>query len=418
MELVAGALVAGGDAIGRMPSGKVIFVDGALPGERVEVELTDTRKDYARASVTRVIEASPNRVVPPCPHIAHGCGGCRWQHLSADAQYEAKVRIAVESLSRIARIPVSDDFVARAASGGAIPNTGYRTTIRLAFDGEGRRGFRERSSNKVVAIDRCLVAHPMLQAAIQALSARGGSGVEVTLRCSTTTGVVGAVVHGDESDVRGLENVDVVGDEARLVETVHDTDLVVSMGSFFQSGVPAAEILVDTVRRVAGPESLSGTFGQVVDAYGGVGLFAATIVPIHVPITLVESNPFAVTDARHNLVNHRATVVESLVEDWQPQPAGLVIADPARTGLGAPGVSTLVATRAPVIVLVSCDAASGARDARLLAEAGYELDDLVVLDLFPHTHHLEMVMRFRRIPVADESRPVTRFVGGVVPPAA
>ncbi len=418
MELEAGALVAGGDAIGRMSSGKVVFVDGALQGERVEIVLTDTRKDYARASVARVIEAAPNRVVAPCPHVARGCGGCRWQHLSADGQYEAKVRIAVESLSRIARIPVSDDFVARAASGNAIPNIGYRTTIRLAFDFEGRPGFRERSSNKVVAIDQCLVAHPMLQTSIKSLSSRRGSSVEVTLRCSTTTGVVGAVVHGDESDVRGLEDVDVVGDEARLVETVHDTDLVVSMGSFFQSGVAAAEVLVETVRRIAGPEALSGTSGQVVDAYGGVGLFAATIVPIHVPVTLVESNPFAVADARSNLASHRATIVESLVEDWRPQSAGLVIADPARTGLGVPGVATLVATQAPVIVLVSCDAAAGARDARLLAEAGYELDDLVVLDLFPHTHHLEMVMRFRRVPTADESRPVTRSVEGVVPPAA
>lgn len=418
MELEAGALVAGGDAIGRMPSGKVIFVDGALPGERVEVQLTDTRKDYARASVTRVIEASPNRVEPPCPHVAHGCGGCRWQHLSAGAQYEAKVRIAIESLSRIARISITDDFVARAAGGARVPGIGYRTTIRLAFDADGRPGFRERSSNRVVAIGECLVAHPMLQPAITGLSARAGSKVEVTLRCSTTTGVVGAVVHGDESDVRGLGCVDVVGGDARIVETVHNTDLVVSMGSFFQSGVLAAGVLVDTVRRVAGPEALSGTFGQVVDAYGGVGLFAATIVPAHVPVTLVESNSFAVDDARKNLANHRATIVESLFEDWQPQPAGLVIADPARTGLGAPGVSVLAATRAPVIVLVSCDAAAGARDARLLTEAGYELDDLVVLDLFPHTHHLEMVMRFRRAPAADESRPVTRSFGSAVPPAA
>lgn len=418
MELEAGALVAGGDAIGRMPSGKVIFIDGALPGERVEVELTDTRKDYARASVLRVIEASADRVVPPCPHVAEGCGGCRWQHLSVDAQYEAKVRIAVESLSRIARVPVSEDFVRRAGQGGRVPGAGYRTTVRLAFDVQGRPGFRERSTNKVVAVNECLVAHPMLQPAVGSLSARAGGSVEVTLRCSTTTGVVGAVVHGDESYVDGLGSVDVVGDEARLVENVHGTDLVVSMGSFFQSGVLAAEALVDAVRRIAGPEALSGAFGQVVDAYGGVGLFASTVVPVHVPVTLVESNPFAAADARLNLAGRRATVVESLFEDWRPQPAGLVIADPARTGLGAPGVATLVATRAPVVVLVSCDAAAGARDARLLAASGYELDDLVVLDLFPHTHHLEMVMRFRRVAAADESSPVTRPVGGVVPPAA
>ena len=418
MELEAGALVAGGDAIGRMPSGKVIFVDGALPGERVEVVLTDTRKDYARASVTRVIEASPGRVAPPCPHVAQGCGGCRWQHLSADAQYEAKVRIAVESLSRIARIPVSDDFVARAASGAQVLPLGYRTTIRLAFDSEGRPGFRERSSNRVVAIEECLVAHRLLQPAIASLSARRGSNVEVTLRCSTTTGVVGAVVHGDESEVRGLERVDVVGDEARLVETVHGTDLVVSMGSFFQASPEAAELLVSLVGAAAGREYLSGERGTVVDAYGGIGLFTATLLDRDVPCIVVESNERACADADRNLEHHDVEIVCIAVEQWHAQPAGLVIADPARTGLGAPGVSTLVATQAPVIVLVSCDAAAGARDARLLAEAGYELDDLVVLDLFPHTHHLEMVMRFRRIPVADESRPVTRSVGGVVPPAA
>lgn len=418
MDLEAGALVAGGDAIGRMPSGKVIFIDGALPGERVEVDLTDTRKDFARATVTRVIEASAERVTPSCVHVAEGCGGCRWQHLSLPGQYEAKVRIAVESLARIARIPLSDDFVARAAAGQTVPAFGYRTTVRLAFDAAGRPGFRERATNRVVAIGECAVAHPLLQSKIASLSSRGRVDTEVTLRCSTTTGVVGAVVHGDESAVDGLQHVDVVGEEARLVETIRGVDLVVSMGSFFQSGALAAEILVDVVRRVAGPEALSGALGQVVDAYGGIGLFAATIVPNHVPVTLIESNPHAVADARTNLAGHRATIIESSVEDWVPQAAGLIIADPARTGLGAPGVAPLVATRAPVIVLVSCDAAAGARDARLLTEAGYELDDLVVLDLFPHTHHLEMVMRFRRIAVADESRPVMRSDGGAVPPAA
>jgi 23S rRNA (uracil1939-C5)-methyltransferase len=418
MELEAGALVAGGDALGRMPSGKVVFIDGALPGETVEVELTGSRKDYAKAVVTRVISASPTRVSPPCPHVAENCGGCQWQHLALGAQHEAKVRIAIESLIRIGRVSIDDGLVARAASGGRLPGTGYRTTVRLAFSDDGRPGFRERSSNRVVPVGECLVAHPLLRPVIAALSSRPGSDVEVSLRCSTATEVVGAVVHGDERNVRGLEAVDVVGDDARLIETVHGVDLVVSMGSFFQSGVAAADLLVDTVRTLAGPEALSGTFGQVVDAYGGCGLFAATIVPTHVPITLVESNPFAIADARINLASRRATIVEASVEDWDAQPAGLVIADPARTGLGAAGVATLAATRAPIIILVSCDAAAGARDVRLLAEAGYELDDIAVLDLFPHTNHLEMVTRLRRSKVVDESRPVTRFVEGFAPPAA
>lgn len=418
MELEAGALVAGGDALGRMPSGKVVFIDGALPGETVEVELTGSRKDYAKAHVTRVISASRDRVAPPCPHVAEHCGGCQWQHLALGAQYEAKVRIAIESLVRIGRVSVDEELVVRAASGGRLPGAGYRTTVRLAFTDDGRPGFRERSRNRVVPVGDCLVAHPLLHPAIAAISARPGSDVEVTLRCSVATEVVGAVVHGDERSVRGLESVDVVGEDARLIETVHGTDLVVSMGSFFQSGVAAADMLVDTVRSLAGPEALSGTFGQVVDAYGGCGLFAATIVPTHVPVTLIESNPFATEDARTNLASRRATIIESSVEDWDAQPAGLVIADPARTGLGAGGVAALAATRAPIIVLVSCDAAAGARDVRLFAEAGYVLDDLSVLDLFPHTNHLEMVTRLRRAKVVDESRPVTRFDEGLAPPAA
>jgi 23S rRNA (uracil1939-C5)-methyltransferase len=334
------------------------------------------------------------------------------------AQHDAKIRIAVESLARIGRIAISEDLVERAAAGGRVPSSAYRTTVRLAFDDEGRAGFRRRSSNRVVAIDDCLVAHPLLQRAISSISARPRSDVEVTLRCSTTTGVVGAVVHGDERDVRGLEAVDVVGEEARLVETIHGVDLVVSMGSFFQSGPMAADLLVDAVRVLSGPEALSGAFGQVVDAYGGCGLFAATVVPSHVHVTLVESNPIAVADARQNLAGRRASIVAGPVEDWEAQPAGLVIADPARTGLGPRGVATIVATRAPIVVLVSCDAAAGARDARLLVESGYELDDMVVLDLFPHTNHLEMVMRFRLVTPVDESRPVTRYVGEPVPPAA
>ena len=418
MELTVGSLVAGGDAIGRLPSGKVVFVEGALPGETVVVELTNARKDYSRATVIDIVDPSPDRVTPPCPHVARGCGGCQWQHASPVGQYDAKVRIAIESLARIGRVTPSEELVVRAASGGRISSTAYRTTVRLAFDSEGRAGFRRKSSSDVVAVEDCLVAHPLLTPALGALSARRGSDIEVTLRCSTTTGVVGAMVHGNESDVRGLESVDVVGDEARLVETVHGVDLVVSMGSFFQSGPAAAEMLVEAVRTLAGPEALSGAFGQVVDAYGGCGLFAATIVPSHVPVTLVEANPLAVADARQNLAGRRATIIESAVEEWQPQPAGLVIADPARSGLGPDGVAAIAATRAPIVVLVSCDAAAGARDVRLLAEAGYELDDLLVLDLFPHTNHLEMVMRLRRNIPADESRPVTRFGAVPVPPAA
>lgn len=412
-----GNLVAGGDAIARLPSGKVVFVDGALPGETVEVELTTSRKDFSRAKVTEVLVAAEERVDPPCA-FAGECGGCRWQHFATSGQYTAKARIAAESLVRIARIDLSDEMIENSMRHGRISSNGYRTTVRVAFDAAGRVGFRARGSTDVVSIDSCLVAHPLINRVLPSLSARRGADVEVTIRCSTTTDVVGVTVHGDEHDVRGLEAFDIVGSEARLIESVHGVDLVVSMGAFFQSGPAAAALLVDAVRHHAGPEALSGAYGQIIDAYGGGGLFTATLVPAHVPVTLIEDNAWAISDARVNLGGHNATICEMSVEEWRAQPAGLVIADPARTGLGRGGVEALVATKAPVFVLVSCDAAAGARDARMLTEAGYDLEAYSVLDLFPHTHHLEMVMRFRRNVPADESRPVTRPVANDVPPAA
>ena len=136
--------------------------------------------------------------------------------------------------------------------------------------------------------------------------------------------------------------------------------------------------------------------GPLLDAYGGIGLFAATIDAGDREVIVVEANPSACDDAMHNLNDRRARVIRSAVEDWTPEPCGAVIADPARDGLRAAGVASLVATKAPIIVLVSCDPASLGRDARLLVEAGYQLEYTEVLDLFPHTHHVEAVSRFIR----------------------
>ncbi|MFM7494856.1 MAG: hypothetical protein ACKO2A_13230, partial [Acidimicrobiaceae bacterium] len=170
------------------------------------------------------------------------------------------------------------------------------------------------------------------------------------------------------------------------------------MTSFFQSSLEAAELLVSAVRQAAGERALTGVDGRVIDAYGGVGLFAATLLSADVPVTVVESSESSCRDAKVNLSEHieqtlntnsPSEIINSNVEQWSPVPAGLVIADPARTGLGPQAVSRLVATNAPRIVLVSCDAVAGARDLRLLIDAGYELEKTTVLDLFPHTPHIE-----------------------------
>ena len=388
-------LVAGGDALGHLADGRVVFVPGALPGELVDVQITQAKKDFARGTVASIVEPSPHRVVPPCEHVARGCGGCSWQHLDVAQHMEAKVAIVREALRRNGKIETLE-----VTAGGFVPPTASRTTLRMAVTPDGRLGFRRGGSHDVIDTPTCLVAHPLLNEFIGDVRVTGAT--EATLRCGVATGEVGIWLHDEDGEdvpgatVTGLPSHVVVGRKAMLHEVVQGVSLQVSMASFFQASQVAAELLVSAVNDAAGDAALSGEYGPIIDAYGGVGLFTATLVDTDIPVVLVESNPSACSDARSNLHDHDVSIEQIAVEQWRVQDAGLVIADPARNGLGAMGVNAIVATEAKRIVLVSCDAVAGARDIRLLLDAGYACEGVTVLDLFPNTPHVEVVSSFSR----------------------
>lgn len=380
-------LVAGGDAMARDTDGRVVFVDGALPGETADVEFIEEKRDFARARLRSVAVASAQRVAPPCAHVAEGCGGCNWQHLAASAQHDAKVDIVREAFARTGRLPE-----VRIARGASVGHDALRTTVRMAVTADGRLGFRRSGSHDVVGVEHCLVMHPRLAQLISDIRVRGVG--EVTLRCGDATGERGVWSH-DRARLLGLPDDVATGAGAVVHEEVAGVRLRVAMESFFQASRQAAELLVDAVGR-ASHGLLDGSEGPVVDAYGGIGLFSATLVPRDVQAVVVESSKSACDDAYSNLRGRTADIVQARFEQWVAQPAGLVIADPARSGLGKPGVGVIVETDAPRVVLVSCDAVAAARDARLLVDAGYQLDNVEVLDLFPHTHHVEVVATYNR----------------------
>lgn len=416
-DLVAERLVAGGEALVRRADGRVAFVDGALPGERVRVAWVQERADYARGVVTEVLSPSPHRVAPPCPFVAAGCGGCGWQHLAEAAQREARRAIVVEAMVRTGRWP-ADEAEALVVAGDPLPPEARRTTVRMAVGEGGRLGFRRAGSREVVPVDPCAVAHPLLAGLVATARARGEG--EVTLRCSVATGELGVWAHPAERapggrgagggsgtrraraarpHLRDLPAGVVAGARATITERVEGADLRVSMASFFQPSPWAAAALVRAVRaqvEAAAPRLLGRDDLVMVDAYGGVGLFAATLPTPAARTVVVESGEHACADARHNLRDRAATVVQARVEQWRARPADLVVADPARAGLGAAGVAALVAADAEVLVLVSCDPVAGARDSRLLADAGYAPREVRVLDLFPHTPHVETVATYVR----------------------
>ena len=397
-------IVAGGDGMAHLADGRVIFVGGTITGERVRVEITTNKKDFARGRVVEILDASAHRVVAPCKFIAAGCGGCSWQHIAVSEHMSTKVAIVNEALHRTAKISEAD-VLTLVKIGGSVSSQASRTTLRMAVLSNGKLGFRRGLSNELIETSPCLIAHDLLNEIIK--SAKVKNATEVTLRCGASTSERGVWLHDEHGrgQVAGLPGDVGVGIESLVHEVVRGVKLRVMMTSFFQSSLEATELLVDAVRSAAGERALSGVDGRVIDAYGGVGLFAATLLSPDVPVTVVESNESSCRDALVNLAQHiRQTrdtdspsgIIRNNVEQWTPVRSGLVIADPARTGLGPLAVSRLVATNAPRIVLVSCDAVAGARDLRLLIDVGYELSQVMVLDLFPHTPHIETVSVLQR----------------------
>jgi 23S rRNA (uracil1939-C5)-methyltransferase len=220
-------------------------------------------------------------------------------------------------------------------------------------------------------------------------------GAEVTLRVSVATGAITAIWSREHhKGIRGLPSSVHIGERGWLSERIAGHDLRVSAGSFFQSGAQGADLLVAAVARAA-PELSRAD--HAVDAYGGVGLFAVTTMAGVRHVTVVESSKSACFDAKQNLDGRSATIVRSEVARWKAPadpPIDVVVADPARSGLGKPGVAALTAGRPPVLVLVSCDPVSLARDVTLMVADGYRPESVEVLDLFPNTPHVETVTRF------------------------
>jgi len=387
-------VVAEGDGFGRDATGKVVFVEGALPGERVSARIVSESKDYARAIALDIVDRNVHRVTPECPYVAAGCGGCDLQHADDDLQMEIKRAIVVESLERLGRVRSPDVRVVRRPRS---PRS-LRTTVRVAAVGD-RVGFRRRRSREVVPIDSCLVAHPRINDIIAGL--RIAPGAEAVLRVGTSRDESVVWVEPPE-DLLSTGESTRSGPSATIRETIAGFEFVVSASSFFQSSPGAADALVEAVARAMG-SSESWQDGPVIDAFGGVGLFAAAVVPRERHIVLIEANASSCADARINLRDHDVEIFEGRVEQWSPVPAAIVIADPARDGLRAPAVDILTRCEPAVFVLVSCDPASLGRDAKLLEEAGYRLTYSEVLDVFPHTHHVETVSQFIRSPLDEVS---------------
>jgi 23S rRNA (uracil1939-C5)-methyltransferase len=375
VELRAGRIVACGDALAHAPDGRVALIDGALPGERVRVEITAQRSDHMRARVVEVLDPSPARVGEPCPFARAGCGGCTWQHIRVDAQRAYKRDIIVDALRRIARCsePPLRDTV-------SLPDFGYRTTVRVLVV-DGRPAFRRRHAHEPARIEYCPIAHPLVDDVLR--HGRFDGAREVTIRVGARTGERSMLADPPDAALQVADDI-ARGRNASIHEEVAGQRFRVSTRSFFQVRADGADALAVLVRDAVGPDR------RVADLYCGVGLFAGVIERPR-SVVVAERGRSAVADARVNLEGGAARVVRADVGRWRGTEVDVVIADPSRAGLQREGAATVLRCAPERVVLVSCDAAAFARDVMLLEELGFTLTSVTPVDLFPHTPHVECV---------------------------
>jgi len=425
-----------GEGVAILPDGRVAFVAGGLPGETVRARLTEEHQRYARGLATAIEQHAAERRLPPCP-IYRECGGCTLQHWSYEAEADYKRRRVEEALHRIGGLDAVRVEPVRA------PSYPYRYRAKASFvftgtPGRAALGLYRRGTHEVVRAERCLVQHPMLDDVLKAaeeaanrlrlepyeeesgrgllrhLVARVSTAEEKTVallvaarrdprmkewaddlrrRVDHLKGVALSINPGRGNRILGTSAVPLAG-EPVLQERLAGFSFLVGADVFFQVNPPQMEVLLAEVDREVPP----GRGLVALDLYAGVGVMGSLMARKGYRVIAVEASRAAVEDGRESArrnglpIEFRPGAVESVLADlverqYHPD---LVILDPPRSGIKQEVVAALEAAEPVMIIYVSCDPETLARDVGRLS-GRYAVRRVVPVDLFPRTDHVETV---------------------------
>jgi 23S rRNA (uracil1939-C5)-methyltransferase len=446
IELTIDRMAHGGAGVGQV-NGVAVLVPGTAPGDRVRARVTRRRQRHAEAHVEEILDPSPLRQSPPCPLFAE-CGGCRWQHLPYSEQTEAKRRIVAEALAHLRRI----DEVPLEAITPSPDEFRYRNKMELTFgtDVEGRPTLglhRAERFDEIIDVPVCLIQPETFDAmagvfrdharreGLVPYDPRTHQGFlrSVTLREGRRTGETLAMLLTAEGELPGRERlvealrhvcpglrgfvwgINTAKADAAMIErtawlwgetTIHDRlgdqTFAVSPTSFFQTNTPAAEILLRLVDEALGLSAED----ILLDVFCGTGVIGIHCAPFCRHVFGVELQLPAVHLARRNaaanglsnctFIAGDARQTLALAREVAGQRISRVVVDPPRGGMHRKALARIIEFQAPLFVYVSCNPTTLARDLQELQGAGYTVERLWLLDMFPQTYHVETVVRLTR----------------------
>ncbi|MBV1789154.1 23S rRNA (uracil(1939)-C(5))-methyltransferase RlmD [Marinobacterium sp. D7] len=408
--------------------GKTLFISGALPGERVRARITNRHKRFDEAETLEVLEASSERQSPPCVYYGR-CGGCQLQHLKPDAQIQYKERLVLDQLQRFANI--TPEVVEPALHSADL---GYRRSARIGVnqrsDGEALIGFRRQGSNKLIDIDSCPVLEPRINRLLielRPLLRDAGNIKHIThldISCGDQSGSL-TLRHTrrltDESisalqqlcDQQGFQ-LYLLGNDNQLQAIATDVpdpsyrpfetgpELRFAPGDFLQVN---AEINRQMVIRAL--QWLAPSAGErALDLFCGLGNFTLPLAQHAGEVIGVEGSAEMVARTRDNAERNGLENISVFKSDlsrdirdtsWYQQASlkgfDLIVLDPPRAG-AEECVRQLRQYGARAVLYIACNPASLVRDAQLLIESGYRMTRFAVMDMFPHTAHVESMALF------------------------
>ena len=407
VELRIDALAYGGQGIARL-DGFVVFVRGGLPGDRVMARLIKKKKDYAEAKIIELLEASPDRIEAPCPYSGY-CGGCQWQHIAYTHQLYWKTRILEESLERIAGL--RDTVIKPPIASPAEFYYRSKATLRVRSKPDSAIGYFKGKTHELVPVRKCALLAPSLNEALTTCWAlleenhdmfKGVSVLEMMFIHESNRTMLSL----KNKDVRKTANYLFEPDSRQLrpykgntLEKVNNLRFNRVTENFYQVNHQQNHQMIKLVCEYFSNLKKS----TILDLYCGCGNFSLFLAKEGAEVDGVDSNESAIKEAVYNAkINDIEGCrfidadINKLGEKVIKSSYVGILLNPPRSGCSKNIIRRIVDANPSVIVYVSCNPATLARDLRALVYSGYKVEEVQPVDMFPQTYHIEAIVKLTK----------------------